>query len=422
MALTSSQLSGGAVRLGALVGALTQLGNRFVGMPGEALARDFVKAQFAAGGLAAELEPFNATTYRPRVARAVLSDGTELRCAGLQYTASGACSAPAIYLGGELGRAAGEPLAGRIAVIDGPFPFRHAAELARRGAAAIVVISSAPAGTLAHYTAELYPRRPDPRGPLPVPGVVVDAADRERLIHDGVALRVEHAADYAQVSTANVVATVRGGALAHERVIVVAHYDSQIAGLGAWDNGSGLAAMLVLARAWAAAPTARTAVFVATAEEEQGVSGAIEYCRRNAADAAHTLAVVNLDTLAWTANGTLDLQVDPAIREPALALLKQAGCVLRETADASLAPGADHHPFIDAGVPGVWLWPGPPSNPNYHSAQDVVANIDFECAARHAGFVEQLARGLAEDRALRPTPSRPARRWITDMAAGAHGR
>lgn len=373
--------------------------------------------EFLAAGLEPSLETVEATVYRPRGASLADADGESVDCVGLQFSAAGEVRADSVYLGqledDEAVRdaCAREAIAGKIAVIDGPWPFRAAPELARQGAAGLVVISTAPEG-IAHYTAELYPRGPDPRSPLPLPGVIVGAGARARLSSAVGPISIRHDAVYAAHQTANVVARVSGGERAHELVVVAAHYDSQLAGTGAWDNGTGLAAMLRLARAWRASPTARTVVFLASAEEEQGLSGAIEYCRRHAEETAATVAMVNFDTLRCTPGGTVDLHVDPVLAERVTGWLAQLECRPREVMDASLAPGADHHAFIDAGVPALWLWPGPEGNPHYHSPGDVTDRIDFESAAGHARRIAALCRLLAEDRTLGPERSKPARRWL----------
>ena len=79
----------------------------------------------------------------------------------------------------------------------------------------------------------------------------------------------------------NVIATLRGTTTPDRVYVVSAHYDSRITNVlngsddapGADDDGSGVAAVLELARVFATRPTEATIIFVAVAGEEQGLFG-----------------------------------------------------------------------------------------------------------------------------------------------------
>jgi hypothetical protein len=79
----------------------------------------------------------------------------------------------------------------------------------------------------------------------------------------------------------NVIATLRGTTSPERVYVVTGHYDSRVTDVlnatsdapGADDDGSGVAAVLELARVFASRPTDATIVFAAVAGEEQGLFG-----------------------------------------------------------------------------------------------------------------------------------------------------
>jgi Zn-dependent M28 family amino/carboxypeptidase len=277
----------------------------------------------------------------------------------------------------------------------------------------MVVVSGNEDGQIGHFIAKGYPA---PTEPIPIPGVAVDADGGARLVALLTAgerlLRVEHGAEYPHVETANVVAELPGTDAPDERVVIGAHYDTQLEGVGACDNATGVAALLEIARTWSPLSLTRTVVLVAFADEEHGCRGSIEYCRRNRDTLERTVAMVNLDALAWAAHAKRALHADPSIHDFARACAVQLGWEPEVEREASLFPGADHHPFIDAGVPACWFWRYPPPHPYYHSEGDTPEIVDFDQVAETATVAASTAFRLASE----PEPglgrSRPTTRWL----------
>jgi Iap family predicted aminopeptidase len=407
---------------------LVAVGNRFVGTPGEQAARERVREAFGRVGLAnVREEPVQALAYTALGARLALADdGAELPAFGLQFTAAGDVEADAVFLGrpahvddiAEL-ESAGCRISGRIAVIQSFWPFGFAPFLEQRGAVGIVVVSENPPGQTGHYTAQLYPpaEPPDFRGsPLPVPGVTVDLAVGQRLVAllsaGRTRLRLGHDAGYRPVLTANVVGEVPGTSRPDEWVVVGAHYDTQLDGVGACDNASGVAAVVATAERWAVEPAARTGVFAAFAGEEHGFFGSISFCRRHRDALRRTVLMLNFDALAWKGAWGRSLWVDRAIEQLALERLAEAGWSPDEVVEASAFPASDHTPFIDAGVPALWPWRYPPQHPCYHAAGDDLGMLDWSLLVDTARAGAHVARSAADDLGLEPRPSTPARRWL----------
>jgi hypothetical protein len=413
-------------RLRERVLALCSLGNRFVGSTGERLAREYILEELTKAGLDPQLESLTVMGYRPeRASCSVVGAQLALPAVGLQYTASAVAEAEAVYLGAPASvddlDQAGADVNGRIAVISTQLPFVFADVLAQRGAVGLVVIDRTEDGLIGHFTARAYPALAKAGGgPLAIPGVTVEATAGHRLLalmSDGPRrLRLEHAADYAPVETANVVAELIGSD-ARERVVVGGHYDTQLDGVGACDNATGIATLLELARTWGRLELRRTVVLVAFADEEHGSRGATEFCRHHSETIGDTVGMVNLDALAWVYPARRMLHADPSIRDFAATRAAAAGWESDIDVEASSMAGADDSPFIDAGVPACWLWRYPPNHSFYHSRGDTPELLDFELVADTARAAAHVAFCLAHEPELELGRSRPKTRWL-DLRPG----
>jgi Zn-dependent M28 family amino/carboxypeptidase len=205
-----------------------------------------------------------------------------------------------------------------------------------------------------------------------------------------------HAARYRPAHTANVIGELPGTAPS-ERVVIAAHYDTQLDGVGACDNATGLAALLELARSWSGYSFRRTVVFVALADEEHGCMGAVDYCRRHADSLDTTVGMVNLDALAWGAPAYRALHSDASIAAFARENARRVGWVPDVEVDANSFGSADHRAFIAAGVPACWLWRYPPVDPYYHTRGDTPNRLDFDLVSASATANAAVAFGLAQE-------------------------
>lgn len=103
---------------------------------------------------------------------------------------------------------------------------------------------------------------------------------------------------------ANVWTDVPGTTRAHEIVVIGAHYDSVEGCPGANDNGSGVAALLVLASAFAKQAHARTLRLVAFANEEPpwfhtGDMGSVRFARACKERGDDIVVMLSLETLGY---------------------------------------------------------------------------------------------------------------------------
>jgi Peptidase family M28 len=394
---------------------LATLGPRFAGTDGEERGRAFVREVLTAAlpGAVHE-EEFDHLAYRPGSATCqVLDSDLDLPCAGLQSTAAGSVEAEAIYVGAgdeatlEMLSGRGEAIAGRVAVVRSGVPMTVVPGLVERGVAGIVVIGEAADGLVQHFTAAFYP---PPLAPpwegrvLAVPGVTVEAEAGERLLAllstGPVRLRLEHRAAYETATSANVVAEIPGTDPDAARIVVGAHYDTQLESPGAADNATGLAALLGIARAWAGLRPLRTIELVAFGVEEPAAWGASNFVARR--DPESIAAMVNLDALGPPIDATRTIVADPRLAPFAAESTAATGWEVEQQLDARDFPFADHAPFIAAGIPAAWIWRYPPPHPYYHSSGDTPRWVNFTRLAEDAAASAFTAFRLAT------TPNLPA--------------
>jgi hypothetical protein len=372
------------------------IGPRFCGGPGEEQCRELLLEEFAAAGLeAVGGEEYRYLGYEPVASRCLLLGGEELPCVGLQSCADGKADGEAVYVGGgeaaeiEAVEAAGGSVAGRIAVLRTPMPASVAPELLARGAIGLVLLSPTPDGLIGHFTASFYP---PPEGPpwegrvLPVPGVTVEAAAGERLLAalsaGPATARIEHRAEYRELTGVNVVGEVRGAEEPEQRIVVGAHYDTQLESPGAADNGAGLAALLGIARSFAGARLRRTVALAAFAGEELACWGATAYVRARAGGLP--VAMVNLDAIGPPVLAKRTIVATSSLAAFAAAAARETGWEVEVEIEARDFPFSDQAPFAAAGIPACQIWRYPPPHPYYHSAGDTPRWVDYGLLAADA--------------------------------------
>ncbi|MBI4576335.1 MAG: M28 family peptidase [Planctomycetes bacterium] len=210
-----------------------------------------------------------------------------------------------------------------------------------------------------------------------------------------------------------------------EVVVVGAHYDSVGGSPGADDNGTGVAALLALARAFAGRRTERTLRLVAFANEEPpwfqtAEMGSRVYAAACRARGDRVVAMLSLETLGYFS----DEEGSQAYPFPLSAFYPSTGDfiafvgnvasrrLVRQTVRAFRAhaqfpsegaalpgfiPGvgwSDQWSFWEEGYPGIMVTDTAPfRNPRYHTAADTPEGVDHDRLAR---VVEGLVR-VVED-------------------------
>jgi aminopeptidase YwaD len=234
----------------------------------------------------------------------------------------------------------------------------------------------------------------------------------------GVRARVSVEVEHEKATTSNVAGLLPGTdpALAGECVVVGAHHDhlglggdaslapSRIGEVhpGADDDASGVAAVLALARAFAAeGPPRRTLLFVAFGAEELGLLGSAHLVRSPpaACRVEKMQLMVNLDMVGRLRDGKVYVSgADSAraLREVVRALAARAPRLpLRVVFSGDGYGPSDQTSFYARGVPVLFLFTG--AHADYHRPTDTADKVDA------VGLVEvaRLARRVAFEAASR---------------------
>ncbi len=248
--------------------------------------------------------------------------------------------------------------------------------------------------------------------------LLAQPADRQRAIEAGLRpqsaelpdTRIELASGNAEMHrgvSLNVAGLLEGSdpVLKSETVLITAHYDhlgtqNGKVYAGANDNASGTAAVMELARMFAAGGQRpkRSLLFVVFGSEEQLMLGSFYYTAHPLRPLAGTRAVLNLDMIGRDeahipqSEGVLKISGDTsnelnlvgAMYSSDLLKLIQgenrgAGLVLDTKFDRDHSLNAlfrcDHLPFLAEGIPAVWLFGG--FHPGYHEPSDTVEKLNF---------------------------------------------
>lgn len=215
-------------------------------------------------------------------------------------------------------------------------------------------------------------------------------------------------------TTANVVGVLPGNdpARRDEAIVVGAHYDHLGRGgegslapdavgaihHGADDNASGVAAVIALARAFAASGgLPRTLVFAAFSGEEMGLLGSAHYTRSPAVPLDRTVLMLNLDMVGRLRDKLYVGGVDSGTGLRALvdAAARAAGVSVELRGDPFAR--SDHTTFYSAGRPVLFLFTG--AHADYHRPTDTWDRVD----GRGLETVTRLAARLVTAVGTAPT-------------------
>ncbi len=226
----------------------------------------------------------------------------------------------------------------------------------------------------------------------------------------------------------NLVGELSGGRAKAEIVVIGAHYDSVVGTPGADDNGSGVAALLALAKYFANIKPDRTLRFVAFANEEPPYfqteqMGSFVYARGCAARHENVVAMLSLETMGYFSDAP-DSQHYPfpfsllypstgnfvafvgnlssaALTRDVVRTFRQTGKLPAEGAAVpDLVPGigwSNHWSFWQIGVPAVMVTDTAPFRyAHYHEESDEPDKLDYGRFARTvaglAAVIEKLAK------------------------------
>lgn len=213
-----------------------------------------------------------------------------------------------------------------------------------------------------------------------------------------------------QVLTSNIIGVIEGeGPHADETIVIGGHYDHLGKGAfgsrapgrneihnGADDNATGTAGVIELARRFAKSDKkpARRLVFICFTAEEMGLIGAQHYVQNPVFPLEKTVAMINYDMIGWLRENKLTCYswftgdsfgaaLDRVNEKHKLELVKP---------EQGFA-GSDHLPFMQRGIPVMFLHTG--ITDTYHTPEDDFETINCEGALKVIEFTEDLLWDLA---------------------------
>jgi Zn-dependent M28 family amino/carboxypeptidase len=210
-------------------------------------------------------------------------------------------------------------------------------------------------------------------------------------------------------------------------VLIGAHYDSVFGSPGANDNGSGVAALLALARRFAGKPAQQTLRFVAFVNEEPPYflteqMGSFVYAGRSKARGDRISAMISLETIGYFSDaphsqtypspglgvfyptvgnfiGFVSNVHSRALLRRSIALFRKHAKIPSEGAALpSFIPGvswSDQWAFWQHGYPGIMITDTAPFRyPHYHSATDTPDKLDYDRFALVVSGMQKVIQEL----------------------------
>jgi Zn-dependent M28 family amino/carboxypeptidase len=210
-------------------------------------------------------------------------------------------------------------------------------------------------------------------------------------------------------------------------VLIGAHYDSVFGSPGANDNGSGVAALLALARRFAGKPAQQTLRFVAFVNEEPPYflteqMGSFVYAGRCKGHGDRISAMISLETIGYFSDaprsqtypaaglgvfyptvgnfiGFVSNVHSRALLRRSIALFRKHATIPSEGAALpSFVPGvswSDQWAFWQHGYPGIMITDTAPFRyPHYHSATDTPDKLDYDRFALVVSGMEKVIEEL----------------------------
>ena len=341
------------------------------------LGYDVVEQPLTAALIDWDIEPVSIVAPEPRA----------LRSRPLGMSGAGDVVAPLAYAGKALeSDIPADGLAGRIALIErGSITFEEkATRAAYAGALGAIIYNNAAGefgGTLMRQAS--------------IPAASISREDGLQMLdalESGIRVEARIRVEVEWRSSQNIIAEKRGTATAGGVVVMGAHYDSVPKSQGAGDNGTGVAALVLMAQELADAEFPFTLRFIFFGVEEIGLRGSRHYVENlTDAELLDIAAMLNFDAMGA---GKASILGDGALVNAALGIAAANGLSVGES-EGMRGGGSDHAPFRDAGVPALFFFGDDFSRIN--SPDDTLEFVEPSIMGTHMTVALRLLYELAAD-------------------------
>jgi len=230
---------------------------------------------------------------------------------------------------------------------------------------------------------------------LKIPVVSIPYFEAVKLKKEGIKnvfLKVE--GEKAKSESENVIGVVKGKK--DENIIITAHHDSVLAGVGADDNGSGVVAILQLAKYFSQKKLERNLIFISFGSEEVLSYGSFQFVKNNPELIKKTKLVINFDTfgsafgesrIRITGNNSLFKYIKEKVKISPLYFK-----VIKK-----VSPYSDHYPFNLFKIPSFYIGRINCINGfyHYHSEFDNPEVIDYKVISDTVEFFKKTIEEIA---------------------------
>lgn len=399
-----------------------EIGPKWPGTRGEQRAREYVKNEMDSyDGVDSRLESFEFCEWTPISTTVRIKDPVKetLECVPVSYYASKEIEGEVVYVGSgsleefEAVRDRGIDLEGKIILTTNDVPFMLSPLVDEYGAAGLLTITDARmaglsdvarrcAGAFYETTTSGEEMINEPESfPVEITGAMLPMSAGHRLLSlmstDEVTVEISNEAQYSVSETANIIGVVEGTTNPNECIVVGSHYDTEFTAPGVWDNGSGAAGTMELARAFASSDREpnRTIIFVVFSCEENGCWGSVNYVNRHRENLSEgCVGMINLDAIGseltahntlWASESMADFMVDTAE-------MMDWDIDALDDVDATFS---DYAPFRDIGIPNCWIGDYDHLHPYYHHSNDIIEYMDLEKLQRAIEYAGTATHRLA---------------------------
>jgi hypothetical protein len=231
----------------------------------------------------------------------------------------------------------------------------------------------------------------------------------------GLAVRYQHWNSYGY-SSDNVEATINGTDEASNDIyIICAHYDTVSAGVGADDDTSGTAAVLIAASILSQYQFNHTVKFVAFSGEEEGLLGSAAYAHEAKTQGWDIIGVLNCDMISYAITSVDGSNLIVYVNSASEWLYSYTVGISNEYADyiqltlihgGAPPGGSDHESFWYEGYDAIFYFEYT-ETPYYHTAQDTMDHINATYAVKNIKLGLATLAGLSEGSYKSNAPDKP---------------
>ena len=216
-------------------------------------------------------------------------------------------------------------------------------------------------------------------------------------------------------SSDNVEATLNGTDESSDEIyIICAHYDTVSAGVGADDDTSGTAAVIIAANIMSQYQFNHTIKFVAFSGEEQGLLGSAVYASDAANQGWNIVGVLNCDMISYaitTSDGNNLIVFENTASEWLYTYTFNINTEYTDYIHLTLDHGgstwgSDHNSFWDEGYDALFYFEYT-ETPYYHTSGDTMAHINATYAVKNMRLILATLAELSEVGFLSNPPAKP---------------